>query len=76
VGVFRWPLTKVSRDWIESVRQYGPLAVAAYLFDLVRVRRTEQAEGFDARFGTDTATVVYPWNLPSIGRKTTPEIHF
>jgi len=75
VIVLRRVLTKVFRDWMESVRQYGPLAVAAYLFDLVRVPRTERAESFDARFGTDTATVVYPWNLPSIGRETTPEIH-
>jgi hypothetical protein len=71
----RRPLTKVFRDWMESIRQYGPLAVAAYLFDLVRVHRAERAEGFDRRFGTDTATVVYPWNLPSIGREHTPEIH-
>jgi Histone methylation protein DOT1 len=69
------PFTKVSRDCIESLRQYGSLAVAAYLFDLVRVRRAERTEGFDGRFGTDTAMVVYPWNLPSIGRQHTPEIH-
>jgi hypothetical protein len=60
---------------MESIRQYGPLAVAAYLFDLVRVHRAERAEGFDRRFGTDTATVVFPWNLPSIGPEHTPEIH-
>ena len=71
----RRPLTKMFRDWVESVRQYGPLAVVAHLFDLVRVHRAERAEGFDARFGTDTATVAYPWNLPSIGREHTPEIH-
>ena len=63
------------RDWIESVRKFGPLAGAAYLFDRVRVHRAEQAEGFDAGFGTDTATVVYPWNLPSIGREHEREIH-
>jgi hypothetical protein len=67
--------TKVFLDWMESVRQYGPLGVAAYLFDLVRVHRVERTEGFDRRFGTDTATVVYPWNLPSIGREHTPEIN-
>jgi hypothetical protein len=71
----RRPLTKVFRDWMESIRQYGPLAVAAYLFDFVRVHRAERAEGFDRRFETDTATVVYPWNLPSIGPEHTPEIH-
>jgi hypothetical protein len=69
------PFTKVFRDCIESVRQYGPFAVAAHLFDLVRVHRSERTEGFDRRFGTDTATVVYPWNLPSIGPEHTPEIH-
>jgi hypothetical protein len=57
------PFTKVFRECIESVWQYGPLALAAYLFDLVRVHRAERTEGFDRRFGTDTATVVYPWNL-------------
>jgi hypothetical protein len=69
------PFTKVFRDCIESVRQYGPFAVAAHLFDLVRVHRSERTEGFDRRFGTDTATVVYPWNLPSIGRELNSGIH-
>jgi hypothetical protein len=69
-------LTKVLRDWMESIRQYGPLAVVAYPFDLVRVHRAERAEGFDKCFGTDTAPVVYPWNLPSVGRESTPEMHF
>jgi len=69
------PLTQVFRDWVKSVRRYGPLYVAAYLFDLVRVRRAERAEGFDSRYGTDTATVAYPWNLPSIVHEDTPEVH-
>jgi hypothetical protein len=69
------PFTKVFRECIESVRQYGPLALAAYLFDLVRVHRAERTEGFDRRFGTDTATVAYPWNLASIGRQHAPELH-
>lgn len=69
------PLTQVFRDWIKSVRRYGPLYLVAYLFDLVRVRRAERAEGFDSRFGTDTATVAYPWNLASIEHEDTPEIH-
>src|SRR5262249_5690104 len=43
--------------------------------DVGRVRRAERAEGFDARFGTDTATLVYPWNLASIGHEDSPEIH-
>lgn len=69
------PLTQVFRDWGKSVRRYGPLYIAAYLFDLVRVHRADRAEGFDARFGTDTATVIHPWNLPSVGREDSPEIH-
>jgi Histone methylation protein DOT1 len=73
--VWHKPRTKVLRDWMESVRRYGALHVAAYLFDVVRVHRAERAERFDARFGTDTAAVAYPWNLPSIGRERTPEIH-
>ena len=63
------------RDWVKSVRRFGPLYIAAFLFDLVRIHRSEQAEGFDARCGTDTATVVYPWNIPSIAHEHTPEIH-
>ena len=69
------PLRNLFRDWVEAVRRYGPLYLAAYLFDVVRVHRAERAESFDARFGTDTATVVYPWNLPSIRCERTPEIH-
>jgi SAM-dependent methyltransferase len=72
--VLRWPLTKIFRDWVEALR-YGPLAIAAYPFDLIRVRRAERAERFDELFGTDTATVVYPWNLPSVGREHSSEIH-
>ena len=75
VILHRLPLTKMIRDWVKSVRLYGPLGAARYLFDLVRVHRAERAEGFDARFGTDTATVVYPWNLPSIKCEHTKEIH-
>jgi hypothetical protein len=71
----RRPVTNVYRDCMEFIRQYGSLAIAAYLFDLFRVHRAERAEGFDARFGTDTAAVVYPWNLPSIRREHLPEIH-
>jgi len=69
------PLTQVFGDWIRSVRRYGTLYVAAYLFDLVRVRRAERAEGFDEQFGTDTATVVYPLNLPSVGHEDSSEVH-
>jgi hypothetical protein len=69
------PLIQVFRDWMKSVRRYGLLYVAAYPFDLIRVHLNERAEGFDARFGTDTATIVYPWNLPSIEHESTPEIH-
>jgi hypothetical protein len=32
---------------MKSIRQYGSLAVAAYLFNLVRVHRAERAEGFE-----------------------------
>ena len=38
------PLRKLFRDWVEAVRRYGPLYVAAYLFDVVRVHRAERAE--------------------------------
>lgn len=67
--------TRLLRDWIESVRRYGPLYLVAYLFDLIRVRRTERAEGFDAAFGTDTAAMMYPWNLRGVGREATAEVH-
>lgn len=69
------PPNRLLRDWVESVRRYGPLYLAAYLFDLVRVRRAEHAERFDAACETDTAAIVYPWNLRSIRRDATPEVH-
>lgn len=69
------PAARLLRDWVESVRRYGPLYLAAYLFDLVRVQRAEHAEPFDGAFGTDTAAIVYPWNLRSVRRDATPEVH-
>jgi len=69
------PPIRLLRDWVESVRRYGPLYLAAYLFDRVRVRRAERAEGFDAASGTDTAAITYPWNLPSVPREATSEVH-
>src|SRR5262249_52650671 len=57
------PVRQLLRDWMQSVRRYGATYLAAYLFDLVRIRRAEGAEGFDARWGTDTAALAYPWNL-------------
>jgi hypothetical protein len=47
------------------------------LFETIsqRVDHMERAENFDARFGTDTAAVIYPWNLPSTGRERNPQIH-
>ena len=69
------PLTTLFRDWAKSVHRYGSLYIAAFLFDLVRIQLSEQAEGFDARFGTDTATIVFPWNLPSIAHEHKSEIH-
>jgi predicted RNA methylase len=76
VPVIPQPLQKTFRDWWESIRRYGPHQVLAYLFDIVRVRWSERFERFDDRFGTDTAAVVYPWDLPSVGGKyTSSEIH-
>jgi hypothetical protein len=69
------PLTTLFRDWAKSVHRYGPLYIAAFPFDLVRIRLSEQAEGFDARFETDTATTVFPWNLPSIAHEHRSEVH-
>jgi len=66
---------RLLRDWIECIRRYGPLYLVAYLFDLIRVQRAERAEGFDTAFGTDTAAVMYPWNLRSVRRKATSEVH-
>jgi Histone methylation protein DOT1 len=75
VIVLGQPLNHILRDWVTSVRRYGAIYVAAYLFDRVRVRRAEKAEGFDRSFGTDTTAIDYPWNLPSIGHEHSSEIH-
>jgi hypothetical protein len=72
--VGRLLLTTLFRDWAKSVHRYGPLYIAAFLFDLVRIRLSEQNEGFDARFGTDTAAMVFPWNLPSIAHEHMSEV--
>ena len=64
-------LTTLFGDWAKSVHRYGSLYIAAFLFDLIRIQLSERAEGFEARFGTDTATIVFPWNLPSIAQEHT-----
>jgi SAM-dependent methyltransferase len=65
--VHRRPLIKMFRDWVDLD---GPLLrPAVYLFENVRAYLEERAEGFDARFGTDTAT-------PLFGREHKPEAHF
>ena len=68
-------LRQMLRDWLNCVHQYGALYLGAYPFDVVRIRRAERGEGFDLHCGTDTATIAYPWNLPSIRHATTSEIH-
>jgi SAM-dependent methyltransferase len=68
-------LTRVFRDRAISVKRYGPIYVAAYLFDVIRIHRAAQTERFDADCGTETATLAYPWNLPSIRNEDTPDIH-
>lgn len=70
-----WHPRQLLRDWRQSVHRYGALYLAAYLFDLIRIRRAESAEGFDARWGTDTERIVYPWNLPSIRHAHMSEVH-
>jgi hypothetical protein len=69
--------TEVFRDGVEFVRRYGWAGAGAYLSETIsqRVGRMERAENFDARFGTDTTAVIYPWKLPSTGRESNPQIH-
>jgi SAM-dependent methyltransferase len=69
-------LAPLLRDWVTSIRRYGPLYLGAYLFDVVRARAAERAEHFDAPFGTDTATIIYPWNLRSLAQlQNAMEVH-
>lgn len=66
------PIPQMVRDGVESIRQFGlgkTLAeVPAYLHEfLFRTKeRSEEAEAFDMAFGTDTASSVMPWDLPSL----------
>ena len=73
--VWHKPRTKVLRDWMKSVRRYGALYVAAYLFDVVRISPCGASGtnrcAFRYRYGSSCLS----WNLPSIGRERTPEIH-
>lgn len=69
------PPIRLLCDWIECVHRYGALYLVAYLFDLIRVQRAERAERFDAAFGTETAAIMYPWNLRSVRREATSEVH-
>jgi hypothetical protein len=47
-----------------------------YLRELIfrRERQLERVEDFDSRFATNTASPVWPWDLPSI-RASSPEVH-
>jgi predicted RNA methylase len=65
-------ISQMVRDGVESIRQFGLRKtlgeVPAYLHELVfrTKERSEQAETFDLAFGTDTASSVMPWDLPSL----------
>jgi hypothetical protein len=65
-------ISQIVRDGQESIRHFGlrqTLAdTPAYLRELIfgTLARAEQAEAFDEAFGTDTASVVMPWNLASL----------
>jgi hypothetical protein len=65
-------IAQVFRDGVESVRHFGLrhtlIDTPAYLHELIfrTHERAEQAEAFDKAFGTDTATSVMPWDLPSV----------
>jgi hypothetical protein len=67
VTVVRRPLIKVLRGWLDlNGPVFGPVL---YLFEYIRSYLEERAEGFDARFGTDTAA-------PFLGRDQKPATHF
>ena len=65
-------IPQMVRDGVESIRQFGlrkTLAeVPAYLHEFIfrTKQRSEQAEAFDRAFGTETASSVMPWDLPSL----------
>jgi len=50
------------RDWVLCVRHYGPVAIPAYVIEAARVRRADRLEQFDARYGTNTGGIQFPWN--------------
>jgi len=67
VTVIRRPLIKVFRGRLDlNGPLFGPVL---YLFEYIRSFLEERAEGFDARFGTDTAA-------PFLGREQKPATHF
>lgn len=68
-------LRSILRGCKDCVRHSGPHAIAPYLFNLARVQRAEQAEGFDEQFGTATAGLAFPWHLPSLKSQGAEGIH-
>lgn len=62
-------------DCWKGGQHHGPFFIPAYVFNAVRVRRAERAERFDARFGTDTDRIVYPWRLQSLRARSTRGVH-
>lgn len=73
-GLWR-SLTSILNGCRDCARHYGPHAIAAYLFNLARVQRADQAECFDEHFGTATAGLAFPWHLPSLQLQGAEGIH-
>jgi tRNA G46 methylase TrmB len=68
-------IPQLVRDGVESIRQFGLrktfAEVPAYLHEFIfrTKERSEQAEAFDRTFGTETASSMMPWDLPSLKGK-------
>jgi predicted RNA methylase len=56
-------IARTLQGFMRSARHDGPFAAVAYVFDKIRVDRSESKERFDDRFGTVTEGKMYPWQL-------------
>ena len=75
IGHSAWHCVKFCRHygWTLALREAKPFITEAIYGS---EQRAEQADAFDARHGTDTSSMVMPWDLPSLAAADPQVYHY